>query len=208
MCYYFFLPGERKSKEDTYSLIRQVLLDIERLLVIRDYPPGPPARLHVGRKNNNGSANAMAMISEAIPGKIETGTESIRDDFGVGLADEKVTTKRRHASMQSSGTAAATTVNASGNTNSEPYDAQPLTLNENDLGMLMLMVHECMLILYREWRRFGKDVKSIVEDLMELSGERGPVSIRQQRGIIERMGRTYGFLKVQDEATVDMFEGW
>ncbi len=37
---------------------------------------------------------------------------------------------------------------------------------------------------------------SVAEDLAELAGERGPVSVSQQLQIISRMSRTYPFMKV------------
>jgi hypothetical protein len=36
----------------------------------------------------------------------------------------------------------------------------------------------------------------VAEDLAELAGERGPVSVSQQLQIISRMSRTYPFMKV------------
>ena len=69
-------------------------------------------------------------------------------------------------------------------------------LKDSDLGMLMLLVHQCQQVLWGEKRRFlPAEVKSAHEDLIELSGERGFVSVRQQRSIIERMHRSYVFLK-------------
>jgi hypothetical protein len=50
-------------------------------------------------------------------------------------------------------------------------------LKADDLGMLMLHLHELRAILWRDRRRFLPDViKSIAEDIAELAGERGKSS--------------------------------
>ncbi|CAJ1950574.1 unnamed protein product [Cylindrotheca closterium] len=70
-------------------------------------------------------------------------------------------------------------------------------LSTDDLGMLMLHIHTLKTILWRDQRRFSASViRSVAEDLSELAGERGAVSVRQQLQIIARMHRTYPFLKV------------
>jgi len=69
-------------------------------------------------------------------------------------------------------------------------------LGSNDLGMLMLHIHALRTILWQERRRFSPTaLRSVSEDLAELSGERGAVSVRQQLLIVERMNRAYSFLK-------------
>ena len=69
-------------------------------------------------------------------------------------------------------------------------------LESDDLGMLMLHIHELRTILWQERRRFSPNaLRSVSEDLAELSGERGAVSVRQQLMIVERMNRAYSFLK-------------
>jgi len=69
-------------------------------------------------------------------------------------------------------------------------------LESDDLGMLMLHIHELRTILWQERRRFSPNaLRSVSEDLAELSGERGAVSVRQQLLIVERMNRAYSFLK-------------
>lgn len=71
------------------------------------------------------------------------------------------------------------------------------TLSAEDLGMLLLHIHECRNILWESRRRFQSDViRNVAEDLAELAGERGPVSVSQQLAIISRMSRTYPFMKV------------
>jgi len=100
---------------------------------------------------------------------------------------------------------------------------KPCVLGSDDLGMLMLLIHECRSILWKDRRRFPQAIiRSVSEDLAELAGERGKqisagshckfigffssevltfcsigaVSVQQQLRIIERMCRSYPFLKV------------
>ena len=116
-----------KSREEIYASFRAILLDIERLLVMRDNPP---------------DARCVMPVEQA----------------------------SRH---------------------------NPSVLGADDLGMLMLLIHECRTILWRERRRFTSHmIRSVNEDLSELAGERGTVSIKQQLQIVARMTRSYPFLKV------------
>ena len=134
---FYSLVKVGKSKEEIYSSFRQTILDIERLLVMRDNPPSPPESL----------------------------------EWGSSAA-------RQHA-------------------NTQQPDQTSQTLSAEDLGMLLLHIHECRNILWQSRRRFGSDVlRNVAEDLAELAGERGPVSVSQQLQIINRMARTYPFMKV------------
>jgi ATP synthase regulation protein NCA2 len=94
----------RKSREETYASLRNVLTDMERLLVMRDNPPG-------GRQL-------------------------------------------------------------------EPNASQKnCVLGPDDLGMIMLLIHECRTILWTDHGRFTTAmVQGITEDLAELAGERGEYS--------------------------------
>ena len=132
--YYVFLKLG-KSREEVYASFRDVLTDIDRLLVMRDNPP-------VVARNKN------------------------EDSAGTGEKTPK-------------------TLNSS------------CVLDRDDLGMLMLLIHECRTIMWNSGsRRFPSHViASVSEDLAELAGERGPVSVRQQLQIVERMHRTYSFLR-------------
>ncbi len=77
-------------------------------------------------------------------------------------------------------------------------------LNADDLGMLMLHIHELRTVLWQDRKRFSTNiVRSVAEDLAELAGERGAVSVRQQLQIIARMCRTYPFLRTVNDR---MFE--
>lgn len=52
----------------------------------------------------------------------------------------------------------------------------PPVLSGDDLGMLMLLLHECRGILWQDRRRFSpQEIRSVSEDLAELAGERGKV---------------------------------
>ena len=77
-------------------------------------------------------------------------------------------------------------------------------LKDTDLGMLMVLVYQCQQILWGERRRFVvSECKSAHEDLIELSGERGFVSVTQQRSIIDRMYRSYSFLRIEGNHVVE-----
>jgi len=96
-------------------------------------------------------------------------------------------------------------------------DRRPAALLcSDDLGMLMLLVHECRTTLWQNQRRFSSyTVQSVSEDLAELAGERGrwqpyhtvyscshqtsgAISIHQQLLVVSRMCRTYPFLKMDE----------
>jgi ATP synthase regulation protein NCA2 len=56
---------------------------------------------------------------------------------------------------------------------------KPCVLGSDDLGMLMLLVHECRSILWRDRKRFSEGIiRSVSEDLAELAGERGELEHR------------------------------
>ena len=140
--YYAFLKLG-KSKEETYASFRHIILDIERLLVMRDNPPDSIPPLATG-------VNAMQASEIELYGREE---------------------KETNRSSQ--------------------------VLTSDDLGMLMLLVHECRVILWQDRKRFSRsERRNMSEDLAELAGERGAVSVHQQLRIIARMCRTYSFLKV------------
>ena len=140
-CFYALLKFG-KSREETYQSFRHTILDIERLLTMRDNPPDAPPPL-------------SGLLPSVSPRKAINTAQSTRE-------------------------------NSQGN-----------VLDANDLGMLMLHVHECRKLLWEDRKRFSaSEVRNVTEDLAELSGERGPVSVQQQLAIIARMCRTYSFLKV------------
>jgi len=181
--FYYALLKLGKSKEETYATFRQILTDIERLLVMRDNPPTSPFPQHQLR--NSAGDTEEASHSQLL----------LTEGHSLG----------------------------SGGCN---------VLSADDLGMLMLHIHECRTILWKDYSRFAPAViQSVSEDLAELSGERGKiqcaiaiasssrdcsareeltntylliyllpcqgaVSVQQQLQIISRMCRTYPFLKV------------
>lgn len=104
-----------------------------------------------------------------------------------GLTEiERLLIMRSNSPIQSTNSRQRTTTPAFGN----------FVLESDDLGMLMLHIHELRTILWQERRRFSPHaLRSVSEDLAELSGERGAVSVRQQLLIVERMNRAYSFLK-------------
>ncbi len=166
---YYALFKLGKSKEEVYASFRHLILEIGRLLVMRDNPPHSPPPLPTGVQyhrddNNEGSQTIVPNTSAA--------TSTSRSLNG------------QYANQQTP------------NHQSQLQSHQNV-LNADDLGMLMLLVHECRIILWQDRRRFTRQEKrNVREDLAELAGERGAVSVQQQLRIIARMCRTYSFLKV------------
>ena len=158
---YYAILKIGKSKEQTYSSFRHVILDIERLLVMRDNPPSPPEPLRNGVKSYI-LGNRM----------------NVQDSTGTNISNAEANSLQNNHFRQDTKTIQE-------------------VLSSDDLGMLMLLVHECRTILWHDRKRFSKqELLNLSEDLAELAGERGAVSVRQQLRIIARMCRTYSFLKV------------
>ncbi|CBJ26254.1 conserved unknown protein [Ectocarpus siliculosus] len=68
-------------------------------------------------------------------------------------------------------------------------------LDELDLGKLMMLVHQVLRLIRSGPRRFPRrDLVNLHEDLAELVGERGLVSVGQQLQIVQRVQRSYKFL--------------
>ncbi|GMI06811.1 hypothetical protein TrLO_g6169 [Triparma laevis f. longispina] len=159
--YYSVGPGGRQSREVVYESFRNIVLDIERLLVMRDDPPPTPASLQVGKwkeRVRSGSIEKEPMVGLSF------------DDEG-----EHQDPNKPNSTTTNNGT---------------------ITLNENDWGMVILLLHEARTILETNKRRFARsELPSLREDLAEIAGERGPVSVKQQLQIVKRMSRTYNFLR-------------
>ncbi len=72
--------------------------------------------------------------------------------------------------------------------------SQSSEMNNARLGKLVLLMHQMEVILHRHWKCFDRhERKRLQEDLHELISSR--LSIQQRLGVINRMYRTYGFLK-------------
>ena len=138
---------------------RHIILDIERLLVMRDNPPDSPPPLPTGVYYHQ-TMNSSNIINE-----------------------RKQSIASPHKSHDGG--------------NQLPIQSSQNVLSADDLGMLMLLVHACRVILHQDKRRFTRqELRNVSEDLAELAGERGAVSVQQQLRIVARMCRTYSFLKV------------
>jgi len=99
-----------KSQEETHASFRNILTDIERLLVMRDNPPKSPP-----------------LSKASFQPEVEA-----------------------------------------------PLYNKPCVLGADDLGMLMLLLHELRTIMWRDRRRFPvQTIRSVSEDVAELAGERG-----------------------------------
>lgn len=167
---FYSLLSLGRSREQVHESVRLVVLDIERLLVMRDCPPTAPPLQGLLAKGE--SVPRMYSSSDML---------RLRGDFY-----ENETSKYQTSALDK--------------------EKQENVLNSVDLGMLLLLIHECRTAMLKNRRRFTKqEHRSMAEDLAELSGERGPVSVKQQLSIISRMFRTYSFLKVLSSGvTVDV----
>lgn len=170
---YYAILKLGKSKEEVYASFRRIILDIERLLVMRDNPPISPPPLPSGtiymQRNNDVIEKNISITS---PAKSQDGTSNNNQQHTI-----------------------STTAISSQHDN---------ILSADDLGMLMLLVHECRIILYQDRRRFTRqELRNVSEDLAELAGERGAVSVKQQLRIISRMCRTYSFLSSGNPFSVE-----
>lgn len=155
LCRYLFytLLSLGKSREQVHESVRLAVLDIERLLVMRDCPPSVPPPKY----KSSAPTRSSSLFLETT------------DEVDLGKCHALVADRNRRENV----------------------------LNSVDLGMLLLLVHECRSTMLKNARRFTQqEVRSFSEDMAELSGERGPVSVKQQLSIISRMFRTYSFLKV------------
>lgn len=160
---YYALFKLGKSKEEVYASFRHIILDIERLLVMRDNPPFSPPPLSTGVQYHGDTTDRGR--HSCPPTRVASPTRSIDENYN-NNTQQSLSTKQN-------------------------------VLSADDLGMLMLLVHECRLILWQSKRRFSRqELRHVSEDLAELAGERGAVSVQQQLRIIARMCRTYSFLKV------------
>jgi hypothetical protein len=80
----------------------------------------------------------------------------------------------------------------------ETSSGTPQLLNTTDKGALLLLVYRFRAILWRFHRRFSQhDLMELKEDLSELVGERGYLTIGQQLNILMRMRASYSFLRVK-----------
>jgi hypothetical protein len=115
---FYALLKVKKSREEVHASFRQVMLDIERLLLMRDNPPSAPPPL---TWTEDGHPATVPAIAEQPRGSC--------------------------------------------------------VLNSDDLGMLMLHIHECRTIIWEDRRRMPPRIlRDIEEDLAELAGERGMYS--------------------------------
>ncbi len=160
-----------KSKTDVYRSLRSIMLDIERLLVMRDHPPVAPPPPLWGvyanvPKHGSGIMDDQNFLNRASPEM----SSNHHSDLALNDIEIRGLVEDGHTVYKS-------------------------VLNSDDLGMLMLLVHEYKRILWRYRRRFSQEnLGNISEDLAELTGEKGPVSVQQQLRIVYRMFRIYPFM--------------
>lgn len=175
---YYALLKLGQSREEVYASFRKTLTDIERLLVMRDNPPLPPASLKVnqGAGENKVANNGASDRSELGP-----------DDLGMLmlLVHECRTVMWKNRRRFSEGTI-----------QSVSEDLSELTGERGKFAG-----HLCMFVLNNDQSCSEKDLTCVCLYMALmlahfLYNSPGAVSIRQQLHIINRMCRTYPFLKV------------
>jgi ATP synthase regulation protein NCA2 len=139
----------KKSREETYASFRDILTDIERLLVMRDNPP-------------------QVYISRALVIQNQNDDNNINNNSNFYSTSDIVTSQQQQQQLQSQ------QQQQQSKQHYQQHHQQPCVLGADDLGMLMLLVHECRSIMWKNRRRFTEDIiRSVSEDLAELAGERG-----------------------------------
>lgn len=189
---FYVLLKVRKSREATYASFRHIILDIERLLVMRDHPPTTPAPLPNGavsylnresERADKGIGSSMkSMLSDTHPI-----TASHNDSISVMSSDDLGMLNRESERVEK-GIGSSMKVTLSDNhPMAANHNDSVSVLSSDDLGMLMLLIQECRQILWQDRSRFSRqELRNISEDLAELAGERGAISVGQQLRIIAR----------------------
>ena len=84
---------------------------------------------------------------------------------------------------------------------------QMVFLKPQDLGVLLLFLSQFASIITRASKRFltELELRNIQEDLSELAGNCGPVTVTQQLFIVQRMYRSYRFLQTHSFSVFSSF---
>jgi len=82
--------------------------------------------------------------------------------------------------------------------NGNNADLRVVFLKPEDLGVLLLLINQFAGVIQRTSSRFLTDLelRNLQEDLNEIAGNCGPVTIAQQLSVVQRMHRSYRFLQL------------
>ena len=82
--------------------------------------------------------------------------------------------------------------------NNANADLRVVFLKPEDLGVLLLLIYQFAGVIQRTSSRFLIDLelRNLQEDLNEIAGNRGPVTVAQQLCVVQRMHRSYRFLQL------------
>ena len=80
----------------------------------------------------------------------------------------------------------------------EYHSARARVAGHTEHGLVLLCVHRFRVILQRHRSLFEEStLQQLYEDLAELAGERGELTVEQQLYVLIRMRQTYRFLQCQ-----------
>ncbi|CAM9391860.1 unnamed protein product [Laminaria digitata] len=162
---YYLLKAE-KSRDSTFTAMRTIVLAMERLLNLRH------------------REGTWLQLTEDLP----TG-DAVRTQAGDRTA------RRRGSLFRPSGHSDNCTSQVIVSAGEGQGRMAIRVLDELDLGKLMMLIHQLRRLIRSGPRRFKRrDLTDCQEDLAELVGERGLVSVGQQLAIAQRMQRSYHFL--------------
>eukprot|EP00752_Nemacystus_decipiens_P015755 g14066.t1 len=160
---YYWLKSE-KSRESTFTAMRTIVLAMERLLNLR-HREGTWLQI---------TADQPSEREDALPAA------------EVGLVG------RRGSLLRPAGYSDNCTREVLVSAGRSQGRMAVRVLDELDLGKLMMLVHQLLRLIRSGPRRFPRrDVVNLREDLAELVGERGLVSVGQQLRIVQRVQRSY-----------------
>lgn len=85
-----------------------------------------------------------------------------------------------------------------GSNNNYNTDLRVVFLRPEDLGVLLLLINQFAGVIQRTSSRFLTDLelRNLQEDLNEIAGNCGPVTVAQQLCVVQRMHRSYRFLQL------------
>eukprot|EP00903_Cladosiphon_okamuranus_P017738 g16330.t1 len=157
---YYWLKSE-KSRESTFTAMRTIVLAMERLLNLRH------------------REGTWLQITADHP--------SEEEDAFQGLVVEPGLVGRRGSLLRPAGYSDNCTREVVVSAGRGQGRMAVRVLDELDLGKLMMLVHQLLRLIRSGPRRFPRrDLVNLQEDLAELVGERGLVSVGQQLRIVQR----------------------
>ncbi len=205
----------RKGRKETVLLLRSFLLSMERMLNLRNvgasedeikYLKQDRAQLLKPMLSSHPPPGPPVPPGMPVPGKAvrQTSAESIFEEMEDILGDPEGN-EGEPSLQQLNGPGMPPNVSATstwGDLEGEQGgaynpDLRVVFLKPEDLGVLLLLLSQFSSIIERTSKRFLTDLelRNLREDLNELGGNCGPVTVTQQLCVVQRMHRSYRFLQ-------------